>query len=187
MAKLSKEILDARKQACNINTYIHSRYVIELLNHIDAIEQEKQRLIDNVAQLQVELQQEHESKKVVLPKDAIDALEYLTSQYSVRNIMALLTSGRLIGGGINRSYDDKRADAVSVLNDYEFEDILIALTFGYTIEEPPTVESQIKATIEAELKRQGITSPAPIDYVAKCLTDLISPIVVKDALQHDLG
>lgn len=183
MRKMHKDLLTHYKECVTENKWLTPSDARVMLSHIDAIEVEKDRLLENVSQLNKELQQEREDKKVEVPKEVAEGIKFYKEhgrEFVLYNIGRVKDLSELEGndhlGSIWNYVSASPENTITYLK---------ALVNGYTIEEPPSVESRIQSTIYAELKRQGITSPAPIDYVAKCLTDLISPIVVKDALQHE--
>jgi hypothetical protein len=118
------------------------------------------------------------SAGVVLPKDVADALEYLSSLLPKKDILRSVIN---IPEPINQY--DKIYVASSLLRDYEFDDILLALVNGYEVEPTKlTTEQKMQARLESEIVSSKIDSPIPVDQLAHKLTLALREVWEEDRL-----
>lgn len=119
-----------------------------LLDHIDAIEDEKSKMINNVAQLQKVLQQERERKKVALPKKVAEALEEVKSSVPGADTDYFIWS--IIRCDIINNRDFA-PESYEILNNHAnnapngVTDLVSAFEYGYTVEPEPTVEDKLRS------------------------------------------
>jgi|GEM_PF-4847798 len=148
MLKMSELQLQNYRNMYNEGKLFSTIDLAFMLAHIDAIEQEKQRLIDNVAKLQGELQLERESKLVKLPKELAEAIDGLMEDDERFNyttpVFDILAA---VDQSMSREscHRDINTIAKWINEDYTRKDIVVqALVNGYTIEEPPSVEDKLR-------------------------------------------
>lgn len=123
-----------------------------------------ERLMDNVSQLQRELTEAREAKKVVLPKEAAGEIElYHGDPFKVLKA--------LFHGEPTVQYLRMKAD---------FGNVLSALVNGYTIEEPLSTEDKIVASLTLALEDMQVQSPVPVERLAKVLTHAIREVLAED-------
>jgi hypothetical protein len=132
--------------------------ILQLLSHIDTLETELKistedeeravvaadRLTDNVVHLQRELTEVRKGKKVVLPKEIAEAMKKLEAVGHTVDEAAWLIAH---GGRADAT------DAEGTLNNYAikkdgFIQLVNALQYGYTIEEPIDHEQRLRIDIE---------------------------------------
>lgn len=184
MGKLSKEGLATIKQLVLADNIANTHNSELLLGHIDAIEAEKDRLINSVENMQRaidlyrrgvnKLQEQLDAKKVVLPKAIANDIErFKAIGCDLPAIIYTFASG---GDVNNHSFADYAAD--------NFFKLLSALVNGYTVEEEPTTEERIKNKLYEELVFQGIQSPIEVSKLAQNLTLAIREILAEDAVKQ---
>lgn len=189
----------------------NSEHVKKLIDHIDAIEVDKNRLIDDVAQLQNELTiannntklaiqnaQEWQDEllkvqrveKVVLPKDVTAALDTAKQSHWYKDDSDYLLW--VVMQSPEHNEDDDEAYIVSLrkyANDNKAIDLAKAIIYGYTVEEEPeepTVEDKITNRIEEELIFQNIKTDVEPRKLAQHLTTLVREVLAEDAvMQHE--
>ncbi|MCA0754867.1 DUF1642 domain-containing protein [Paenibacillus sp. N4] len=195
MKKLLKIQLESIKNYQNRAGYVNGGIIESLLNHIDALDFELKetkkdeqeivaeygqamgvidRLQDNIVQLQRELTEAREAKKVKLPREVADAIEYFRGCKFGNDSFARL---------MFRGHEKDDNDHTITLKRYSHgngEDLLSALINGYTVENPPTAEERMVNTITQLLTDQGIECPMPITEFAELLTLAAREAVAED-------
>lgn len=204
LGRIEIEIVEGDvKRSC---TFHHST-VRKLLDHIDAINADNQRLIGNVTQLQ----KEQNEMKVELDRATSDANEWEKSYFNLRDNKApeKVVLPRKIAELMDRYFtkdfndeskgwgvfnimhlDGKHLDIPAREIKYHFGidhyKFISAVVNGYTVEEEPTTEERIKNKLYEELVFQRILSPIKISKLAQNLTLAIREILAEDAVkQHE--
>lgn len=205
MSKLTQASLRNTRVLCDEPGPWENWKVRALLNHIDAIEAEKNRLIDNVAQLQKELTtantntklaiqnaQEWQDEllkvqrveKVVLPKDVADALEAtkpsegMDIDYFIWTIVRYdLENGKCSNRKTLFDHANGSPNGVS--------DLVLALRTGYTVEEEPTTEEKIFSKLKELINEEQLDiEEHVVSRIAHHSVLAMREILGEDAVKH---
>lgn len=141
----------------------------------------RNNLADQVRGLTDELEafrREHEAKKVVLPKEIAEAVEWYKKNWDIRLLFD-------IGWIRNRSEDETNPHAITIITFHDSSSdnqikYFSALINGFTIEEPATTEDKIEARLEELLQKNGIDSVVPVRELAVLLTLGVREILAED-------
>lgn len=208
MGRLSKQILQAIESCC-MTGKVTLDQLSAVFQHIDAINVDNQRLIDNVAQLQKEhnemklgldqatsdanewenayfnLRDDSTPKKVILPKEVADALKNLRVELAYQN-----DDNHLLWSLLQAPREEDEGDIDhfirTLVNENKLEVFVLAkaIMFGYTVEEVSTTEVRIKNKLYEELMLQKILYPIDVSKLAQNLTLAIREILAEDAVKH---
>ncbi|RUT48561.1 hypothetical protein EJP82_01050 [Paenibacillus anaericanus] len=141
---------------------------------IDDLATHAQTLVD----LHNELVSEREGKKVALPMDVAEAIDYFREnpgRFTNRDF-AIKLFNPVESGDNNHSLAIKKY----VLDPENGDRLLEALVNDYTIEEEPTTEDKIRNSLSAALEDMRVTSPVPIDRLAKILTLAVREVLAEE-------
>lgn len=151
---------------------IHKQAVREMQGKID-------RLQDNVVQLDREkrqLQEQFDAKKVVLPKEAAEAIDYYESYGSLTNtgiINCIINENGKIASKARKALEQRVGE--------EAGDILMrALVNGYTVEEQPTTEERLEAKLLELFRTNEVCSAIPHERLAVKLSQAIREVLAED-------
>lgn len=163
-----------------------------LIYHAEAIEKELHevvakfgqadktidRLTENVAQLQREI----DAKKVTLPREVAEALDLYVSDGHDEN-----SKGWALFNIVecDRVALDEPAGLIQDYFDIDYFSLASAIVNGYTIEEPPSTEDKIVASLTQALEEMQVESPVPVERLAKVLTHAIREVLAEDRQEEE--
>lgn len=186
MGRMKDRDFQIIKEGLQTNRYGYGNYaevVRGLVAHAEAIEKELHEVVAKFGQSEsnvdclmenmLQLQRKIEDKKVVLPRSVAEAIEEIRySKDGITDYGILITFIKSDSHKSARAALFKRANPFSV--------IMEALVNGYTIEEPPTTEDKIVASLTQALEEMQVESPVPVERLAKVLTHAIREVLAGD-------
>jgi len=163
--------------------------VKRLFVHIDALDEEAKtakehidRLTGNVAQLSKELAEAREAKKVVLPREVAEAIDYGRQQNRTNHDLLVRSIHSAWG-----SHTPLARLSLYCRNGNQFK-LAAALVNGYTVEEleeAPTTEDKLRARFKSELERFATEAGIPIESLAAVLVVEARRVIAEERQQTE--